>query len=226
MKSANWISTMGRSPARASPMPTPTIPDSARGVSSTRASPNSSYRPSVARNTPPRGPTSSPSTITRSSAAMRSRSVWRTVSTTLRSTPPSGTDMALGGPGRAAAADACVGGGVDVEGVVAVGDDAREPVGVGVLGDVLDGGLLGERHRDGVAVVLADEHHRQAVDPGQVQGLVEVALGRGPVAEVADRDAVLPPHLRRQGHAGGVGDVGGDRRRSRDDPPLAAAPVV
>ena len=56
MKSANWISAIGRSPASASPIPMPMIELSASGVSSTRAWPNSSARLSVARNTPPRGP--------------------------------------------------------------------------------------------------------------------------------------------------------------------------
>ena len=40
MKSANWISAIGISPLSAAPMATPTMPDSASGVSSTRASPN------------------------------------------------------------------------------------------------------------------------------------------------------------------------------------------
>ena len=56
MKSANWISAIGRRPARASPIPMPMIEDSASGVSTTRPSPNSAASPSVARNTPPRGP--------------------------------------------------------------------------------------------------------------------------------------------------------------------------
>src|SRR5207245_541224 len=62
----------------------------------------------------------------------------------------------------------------------------REAVGVRVLGDVLDGRLLRQRDGDGVAVVLADEHHRKAVDACEVERLVEVALRRGAVAEVAD----------------------------------------
>ena len=40
MKSANWISAIGLNPFRAAPMATPTIADSASGVSSTRDSPN------------------------------------------------------------------------------------------------------------------------------------------------------------------------------------------
>src|SRR6266540_6834760 len=67
LKSANCISAIGRRPAIAAPTATPTIDDSASGVSMMRSGPNSSMNPSVARNTPPRTPTSSPSTITRSS---------------------------------------------------------------------------------------------------------------------------------------------------------------
>ena len=54
MKSANWISAIGSKPCSAIPIATPTMPDSARGVSITRSSPNSSSQPSEIRNTPPR----------------------------------------------------------------------------------------------------------------------------------------------------------------------------
>ncbi len=105
MKSANWISQIGRMPARASPMPMPTIEDSASGVSSTRPRPKAAASPSVARNTPPRGPTSSPSTSTRSSAAIRSCWAWRIVSTTFRSVvgpaSSSGTSTATSATGSA-----------------------------------------------------------------------------------------------------------------------------
>src|SRR5215469_16653390 len=80
MKSANWISATGIRPFRAAPMATPTMPDSARGVSSTLASPNRACRPSVARNTPPFLPTSSPSTQTRPSRSISSVSASRTPS--------------------------------------------------------------------------------------------------------------------------------------------------
>src|SRR5918996_4077808 len=55
-------------------MEMPMIPDSASGVSITRCSPKSFCSPSVIRKTPPRVPTSSPSSTTRSSASMASRS--------------------------------------------------------------------------------------------------------------------------------------------------------
>src|SRR5580700_2402122 len=54
-------------------MATPTISDSASGLSSTRASPNSFCKPSVTPKTPPLAPTSSPRIITRSSRCISSR---------------------------------------------------------------------------------------------------------------------------------------------------------
>ena len=73
MKSANWISATGFNPYRAIPMALPMIPASARGVSKQRSAPNSSCSPVVARNTPPKRPTSSPSTTTRESRRISSR---------------------------------------------------------------------------------------------------------------------------------------------------------
>src|SRR5215472_5319906 len=80
MKSANWISAIGISPFSAAPMATPTIADSASGVSRTRASPKRAYRPSVAPKTPPLRPTSSPRTRTRSSRSISSVIAARTAS--------------------------------------------------------------------------------------------------------------------------------------------------
>ncbi len=51
------------------PTAAPRIPASESGVSTQRSAPNRSRRPAVARNTPPRRPTSSPSTMTVSSRA-------------------------------------------------------------------------------------------------------------------------------------------------------------
>src|SRR5262245_25326959 len=74
MKSANWISGTGLRPYSAIPIALPMMPASASGVSMTRSAPNSSYRPLVARNTPPNLPMSSPSTTTRSSRRISSLS--------------------------------------------------------------------------------------------------------------------------------------------------------
>src|SRR5438105_4047226 len=94
MKSANWISATGISPLSAAPMATPTMHDSASGVSSTRSSPNLACRPSVARKTPPFLPTSSPSTQTRSSRSISSSSASRMPSirvlTAISALPPRG----------------------------------------------------------------------------------------------------------------------------------------
>src|SRR6185503_2659005 len=64
---------MGRQPAIASPTQIPAIPASAMGVSNTRSAPNSAWRPSVTRKTPPSAPTSSPNTSVRGSPASESR---------------------------------------------------------------------------------------------------------------------------------------------------------
>src|SRR5579862_282921 len=64
MKPMNWISATGLMPCAASPMAAPAISPSASGVSCTRAAPKRCCRPSVARNTPPLVPTSSPNTTT------------------------------------------------------------------------------------------------------------------------------------------------------------------
>src|SRR5512132_50453 len=73
-KPSNCISAIGRHPAIASPTQIPAIPASAIGVSKTRSRPNSAWRPSVTRKTPPSEPTSSPNTSVRGSAARASRS--------------------------------------------------------------------------------------------------------------------------------------------------------
>ncbi len=65
---------MGRAPARAIPTAVPTIPDSFKGVSMTRSSPNRAWRPSVIRNTPPETPMSSPRTMV---SSWRSIAWWR-----------------------------------------------------------------------------------------------------------------------------------------------------
>src|SRR6185437_9904388 len=60
----------------ARPTARPTMPDSASGVSKHRWSPKSRVSPSVMRKTPPRVPTSSPKTSTRSSSCSASRRAW------------------------------------------------------------------------------------------------------------------------------------------------------
>ena len=72
-KSENCISAIGRRPSTAAPIAQPTIADSASGVSITRLGPNSSMKPSVTLNAPPKVPMSSPIRNTRSSARISSR---------------------------------------------------------------------------------------------------------------------------------------------------------
>src|SRR5512143_1875074 len=69
MKSENSISATGRRPLIAIPIAIPTIPSSFSGVSITRSGPNRWSNPSVARNTPPPRPISSPRTPTDGSRA-------------------------------------------------------------------------------------------------------------------------------------------------------------
>ena len=66
-------------------------------------------------------------------------------------------------------------------------------------GDRAAGGLVLDRHRDRVAVVLDQEHHRQPPEAGAVQRLPELALAGRAVAAADQRDPVA---LRRRREAG------------------------
>jgi hypothetical protein len=66
-KSENMISAMGFNPVMAAPMAAPKIACSEIGVSRMRRGPNSSNNPTVALNTPPAAPMSSPRNTTFSS---------------------------------------------------------------------------------------------------------------------------------------------------------------
>ena len=70
----------GTRPVNASPSAEPAITLSARGVSTTRDGPKNCRSPSVARNTPPSCPTSSPMTMTRSSRSISRRRAERIAS--------------------------------------------------------------------------------------------------------------------------------------------------
>src|SRR4051812_45368538 len=74
------ISTTGRMPAIAAPMPAPTIAISEIGVLRTRSLPNSSRRPCVTAIEPPISAMSSPMMKTSSSARIASTSASRTAS--------------------------------------------------------------------------------------------------------------------------------------------------
>ena len=130
---------------------------------------------------------------------------------------------ALAGPGPGHGG---LGGGVDVEDVVAVDHHAVEAVGGGPVGHVGHRRLLPHPDGDGVAVVLAHEDGGQPVDAREVERLVEVALRGRRLAEPGDGDLVVAPDGGGQGQAGGVGELGADGRRAGDDPEPARAPVV
>ena len=74
------ISTIGRWPPRAAPMPVPTNASSDNGVSRMRSGPNSSKKPFVTAYEPPYWPTSSPMMKTRGSRCSASRCAARSAS--------------------------------------------------------------------------------------------------------------------------------------------------
>src|SRR5262249_3917059 len=86
----NWISPTGLSPCAAMPTQAPLISSSDSGVSMTRSGPKRCCSPTVARNTPPFTPTSSPSTITFGSSCIPRASAVLTASTS--------GDSGIGGP--------------------------------------------------------------------------------------------------------------------------------
>ncbi len=117
------------------------------------------------------------------------------------------------------------GGGVHGEDVHAVDQHPGHPVGGGLPGDGGRGGLLLVGHRDGVAVVLAEEHGRGAPHAGEVEPAVEVGLRGAAVAEVGDRHHVP------SGEAGGIGvahrmrEMAGDGDGDRHHPVAVDVPV-
>src|SRR5512133_174360 len=166
-------------------MPTavPTIPPSASGVSMTRSAPNSSWRPCVARKTPPNLPTSSPSTTTSGSFRISSRSAsftaWMMFMTGMAS--PSGV-------GVARVRDPRVGGDRRLQ-LLALLALLAERLGVHVLEHRRDGRLrreglrLAERGLDLLADLLAEP---------RVGGLVErLAMAEVPL-HALDRVLALP----------------------------------
>ncbi|ANF31343.1 hypothetical protein A0130_06380 [Leifsonia xyli] len=101
--------------------------------------------------------------------------------------------------------------------VVAVDEPAAHPVADALVGDAGRGGLPAERHRDGVAVVLHEEDHRQVEDGGEVERLVEVALAGGAVAAEREHDGVLAAHPSGVREADRVQQLGRERRGLRGD---------
>ena len=111
--------------------------------------------------------------------------------------------------------DRLAAGRVDRQHVVAVDLQAGEAVGERLLGDGARVGLLLERDRDRPLVVLDQEHQRHVPDAGEVHRLVEIALGRGPVAAVGHHHRVVAAVLGGVGEARPRGAAGSHRDADR-----------
>ena len=75
-------------------------------------------------------------------------------------------------------------------------------------------------------VVLAEEDHRTAVNPGEVQALVEVALAGRALTKAHVAEGALPFPLQGQADPGRLGDLRAHGARTDDDPATAAAEVA
>src|SRR5262249_57323914 len=76
------------------------------------------------------------------------------------------------------------------ENVHAIDRLAGDPVGLGKAPDLGLAERAVDRRPHGVAVVLTDEDHRQLPERRQIEGLVELSLRHGAVAEEAQHDLV------------------------------------
>src|SRR2546428_258124 len=177
---------MGRIPVIAAPIPTPAMPASEIGVSRMRSWPNSSERPSVTVNAPPKPPgtpMSSPRQNTEGSRLISSRM-----------------------PSRRASAMV----------IVAKLEVLPENMKQGVLAQwrctgfsercrairtVISGNALRHRCRCAIKVILTDENDRQTPDGSHVHGLVDGALICAPLPEETDHDLAGPTHFGRQPRA-------------------------
>ncbi len=97
------------------------------------------------------------------------------------------------------------------EHIVAVNLHAGNTGGHGFLRQGLCGRLRADRNRNRPAVVDDDEHHGKRTRPGEVERLVEGALGRSTVADIGERAARLLQHLECHRRARRVQRLGGDR---------------
>src|SRR5437763_5424451 len=100
---------------------------------------------------------------------------------------------------------------VDREDVVAVHLHAREAVAGRPQREARRRRLQAARRRDRPLVVLHEEDDGDLLHAGQVEGLVEVALGGAAVADVGPHDRVLALQLETPGQAHGLGQLGGQR---------------
>ncbi len=154
----------------ASPIEAPTITASAVGVSTTRSAPKRCCRPSVARNTPPDLPTSSPSTITRSSRSISSPRAEQIASTMLNVGHRRAPSLEQLGP---------------------LGGEARRILGPDVVEQQRRVGRPDRRHLGDGAVDLRGAPGRGCV----FGGVVPAPGGAHPGAEADQRVAGLPAFL-------------------------------
>src|SRR5262245_3826919 len=84
---------------------------------------------------------------------------------------------------------------------------AVDAVGLGEAPDLRLGEGAGDGRAHRVAVVLADEDHGQLPEGGEVERLVELALGHRAVSEVAEYDLVATLVLDGESRPGGQGQV-------------------
>ncbi len=95
--------------------------------------------------------------------------------------------------------------------IIAVDGLRGDAVGRGETAHVLDVGVLLTTRELGVAVVLADEQHRQSPQGGKIQRLVERARARRPIAKKDDADVLSALRLR------GPRGARGERQIARHD---------
>jgi hypothetical protein len=86
--------------------------------------------------------------------------------------------------------------------VVAVGGVSVHSVADRLVDEILRGGLLGERSRVRVSVVLDDHHQRAPLHGGEIDSLVKSSRRSGAVADVNHSHPRLFSHLERERHAG------------------------
>ena len=112
---------------------------------------------------------------------------------------------------RARVRDRLVEHGEHGHGVVAIDLLRGDAVTDSLVSQRRSGGLLGQRHADGVLVVLDEEHDRGLEHGREVERLVEVALTGGAVADERHRDGRAAPALLAVRESGGVNQLGCQR---------------
>src|SRR6266550_9393310 len=115
---------------------------------------------------------------------------------------------------------------MDGEEIIAMDAHAWDAVAGGSFGNAGTGDLQRLRHRDGPAVVLAEEDHRAAMDRREVESFVEVTLTRGALTEADVTEGSLSFPLQGEADAGRLGNLWTDRARADDHAAAAAAEIA